>query len=286
LIQKKTWQDLTVKQIKTFDAKSKRNLVGAFSWQMEYLELGTKSREKTAKKYRKDISKFFKDQTYRMLERYDQFFNIKQPDFPINQVDYLVELMFPRVEDLMLEETARPMHTSAIQKAPDDINSIATNAIAIDTSLSNPDIVLRLNALGKLITRVNGSSQRIIRDVILRGIRDGDNVLTIRDSILKAGLNEYYENRALTIARTETRAAYDAGSKLALDKTTIKKFDVIGCVGTLGIPNALGLIASYGDFKETMGSCGVLGVDMLLWDAVSSLHHVNHGGMAVSAARL
>ena len=99
-------------------------------------------------------------------------------------------------------------------------------------------------------------------------------------------MKEYYQGRSITIARTETRSAYDAGGKIVYSELGTQKIDVVGCRGTLAGTNELGLHASYGDFSEPAGSCGVLGADFNLWDAISESHHINHAGVMVTSERL
>lgn len=273
--------------LEDFDHKTGRNVVGALRWQMLYLRLATQSRSKTIRKYRPEVKKFLLNQNERIVERFNSMFGIKSGDdsFPIQDIDHIVRLMMPDSEDLLIKDAVRPMHTSGIQKAVEDINTAAGGTVV--ASIANPKIVERLMMLGNRITKVNPSTRGLLKDIILRSVRDGENVSTIRDRIREAGLNEYYQGRAMTIARTETRMAYDAGGKVAYSEMGANAtFDVVGCVGTLAGTNELGLSASYGDFTETIGSCGVLGVPMDLWDDVSNIHHINHAGCMVTSERL
>ena len=224
---------------------------------------------------------FLQAQNVRALDRYDTFFGIKASEFPLTDVDAVVRFMIPDIEDTALIEASKPMHTSGIQKGVEDVNKLTT-AEAV-SSVSSTKVVFRLETLGQGITRVNDSTKVFLRHIILNGIKEDLSIYDIRDNIQKAGVDEYYQGRSLNIARTETRLAYDAGNKIAYDEIGIVKFDVVGCVGTLAGTNSLGLSASYGDFSESIGSCGVLEVDMYLWDAVSQSHHPSHGGSQVAS---
>jgi hypothetical protein len=275
------WQQFSYKDLYTFDYKAGRNLIGAKPDQMPYLVRANKSRDKTTKKYKPEISKFFLDQSDRIMQRYNEFFNIKSDIiFPVDQVEAVIEFILPPSEIGLMKETYRPMQTSGVQKAVEDINELAD--VAVDASLTNATVLSRLNNLAERVVMVDKSTKYMIRQNILNGISDGRGVLEIAQDIRKLGINEYYEGRALAIARTETRVAYDAGGSIASKELGASKFDVVGCVGTLAGVNELGLSASYGDFSETIGSCGVLGVEIALWDSVSSIHHPNHGGTMIA----
>ena len=275
------WQQLSYKDLYTFDYKQNRNLVGAKPAQMPYLIKANKSREKTTKKYKPTISEFFIKQSDRIMERYSEFFNLKNDsNFPIDKLEALIEFILPPSEIDIMKETYTPMHTSGLQKSIEDVNELAD--ATVDASLTNSTVVSRLNRLAERVVMVDKSTKYMIRQNVLNGITEGRGVIEIAQDIRKLGINEYYEGRSLAIARTETRVAYDAGGSIANQELGAQNFDVVGCVGTLAGVNELGLSASYGDFSETIGSCGVLGADIALWDEVSSIHHPNHGGAMVA----
>lgn len=172
------------------------------------------------------------------------------------------------------------MHTSAVQKSIEDINSLSTTA-SVDSSLTNVNVQNAIAQLGQRVTRVNQVTKELIRQSITTSVNDGLGVVETAQNLRTLGLDEYYANRALTIARTETRLAYSEGSRISFVDLQVEKFDVVGCVGTLAGTNELGLSASYGDFTETVGSCGVLDVPMNLLDSVVLIHHPNHSGVEV-----
>ncbi|WP_438979984.1 hypothetical protein [Polynucleobacter sp.] len=247
---------------------------------MPFLEKGKRAQDKTVKKYRPDFTKFFKSQTDRILLRLNSEYNFKSPNdlIPENEIDTLIEVIFPMpFENDQLKNTARPLHTSGMIKQMEISNEILGSSVL--ASISNMEVQAALLRLGNLITRVNDATREMLRETISTGIKNGDNVLTIADNIRDTGLNEWYEGRALAIAQTESRYAADAGGRAVYRELGVEKFDVLGCVGTLAAPNALGLSSSYGDFSESNGSCGVLEVDMELWDQVSGLHHPRHQGV-------
>lgn len=247
---------------------------------MPFLEKGKRAQDKTVKKYRPDFTKFLKLQTERILARMNSEFNFKGPNdlIPESDIDTLIEVIFPMpFENDQLKQTAKPLHTSGMIKQMEISNEILGTSVL--ASISNPEVIAALARLGNKITRVNDATREMLRDIVSNGVKNGDNVLTIADNIRETGLNEWYQGRALAIAQTESRYAADAGGRAIYREVGIEKFDVLGCVGTLAAPNELGLSSSYGDFSESNGSCGVLEVDMELWDAVSGLHHPRHQGV-------
>ena len=279
----KSWINLSYKELSSFGYKGGRNVVGALPWQLDYLVAATKSKDKTIRKYKSSVSDFMQEQSDRIMVRYKDYFGIKADNFPLDDTTYIVNYLVPNAEDKLLTESTNALHTSGIQKGVDDVSSLS--AVAIDSSLSNAKVALEIYGLGEKISRVNSSTRKLINNIVLRGIANGDGVVKIGQAIRTSGIDEYYQGRAFNIARTETRLAYDAGGKISYNYLGVNKFDVVGCVGTLAGSNELGLTASYGSFDEPMGSCGVLNVDMKLWESVSSIHHPSHMGSQVASVR-
>ena len=236
---------------------------------MPYLHAGTASKEKTIKKYKPKMATMLKSQNDRIVDRYAEYFNLKSDDFPLYDVDVLIDYILPDIEDDIIKTETVPMHTSGIQKGVEDINDIAK--VSVDSGLGNIAVAQALNNIGLQVTRVNASTKIFLRRIILKGVADGDGVLAISDRIKEAGVNECYKGRALAIARTETRKAYDEGGRIAYKDLGVEKFDVVGCVGTL-------VGTTYGSRTETYGACGLLGLPMIRWDDISGMHHPNHAG--------
>jgi len=236
---------------------------------MPFLKAGTASKDKTVKKYKPKMATMLKSQNDRIVDRYREYFNLKADNIPIYEVDILIDYILPDIEDGIIKTETVPMHTSGIQKGIEDINDIAK--VSVDASLGNIAVAQALNNIGLQVTRVNSSTKVFLRRIVLKGIADGDGVLAISDKIKDAGVNEYYKGRALAIARTETRKAYDEGGKIAFTDLGVEKFDVVGCVGTL-------VGTTYGSRTETYGACGLLGLPMIRWDEISGKHHINHAG--------
>lgn len=253
---------------------------------MELLTSGTRSKDKTTKKYKPTVSKFFVDQTNRILERYNEYFNIPKlagTEFiNSNDIDVIVDYIMPPIENEILTSTAKPMHTSAIQKSITNVNA-ATGA-TVASALTNAQVVADIAGLGNKITRVNIVTKSLIRDVINQSVAEGQNIFETANVIKDTGVNEYYKNRALTIARTETRLAYDAGGKIAYSALKVETFDIIGCVSVMPGTNDLGVSPGYGSqANDNSGCCGSLDVPMNLWDTASGLNHINHNGIMVAS---
>lgn len=250
---------------------------------MEFLRTGTKSRDKTIRKYRPEIKSFFDNQTLRIVERFNDFFKLKSFKAAIDpqDLDVLINYLLPKgQEDALLKQTMKPLHTSATQKAIEDIDEIAEAGVV--SSLANARVASAIATMGAKITEINDTTRAIIRDILDQAITDGTNIYDIAAEIQATGLDEWYANRALTIARTETRMAYDVGGGIAYSDLGAETFSVIGCVGTLAGDNKFGYTSTYGDFSESVGSCGVTEMPMNIWDGVSELHHPNHAGVQVA----
>ena len=252
---------------------------------MPYLLAAKRSKDKTIDKYKPKVKKFFTEQTGRILERYNEFFNLPklagEAEIPLSQIDPLIEYIMPNIENDMLKKASKPLHTSGLQKSIDDVNNIADTAVS--SSIANAQVSQGIVGLGNKITRVNITTKSILRDIVAQGIEDGSNIYTIANNIQDSGLDEFYKGRSLAVARTETRLAYDYGGKIAYKELGVEKFDVVGCVGTLAGANDFGYTASYGDFSESIGSCGVIEMPMNIWDPVSGSHHINHAGVQVAS---
>lgn len=250
---------------------------------MEFLRTGTKSREKTIKKYRPEIKSFFDQQTLRIVERFNEFYRLKSFKAAIEpkDLDVLIKYLVPKgPEDALLKQTMKPLHTSATQKAIEDIDEIAEAGVV--SSLANARVASVIAAMGEKITEINETTRLIIRDILDQAITDGTNIYDIAAEIQATGLDEWYANRSLAIARTETRMAYDAGGGIAYSDLGAQTFSVVGCIGTLSGANEFGYPSTYGDFSENIGSCGVTDMPMNIWDGVSDIHHPNHAGVMVA----
>ena len=100
---------------------------------MDFIEAATKSREKTQKKYRPDISQFLVKQSDRAIDRFNEYFGTKDDDqqFPLDQLDNVVNFIIPPSEDFLLKSEMRPLHTSAVQKSIEDINQLTLTAATV-----------------------------------------------------------------------------------------------------------------------------------------------------------
>lgn len=272
--------------ISTFDKKTGRNAVGATPFQMDFLRAGTKSKNKTEKKYKPDIKDFFNEQTYRIILRYNDYFKIKaiDPQIAAEDIETLINYIFPLgPENVALKQKIKPLHTSGVQKAIEDIGSLSDEGIIASATMSNISVATSVLNLGERITRINNVTRNLLRDVITQGVADGRNIYDIAADIQDTGLGEWYANRSLAIARTETRMAYDAGGKIAYKELGAETFSIIGCISVMAGENDLGVVPGYGqEFNDKSGTCGSLTIGMSRWDEASGLSHVNHTGCMVA----
>ena len=253
---------------------------------MPYLETAQRSKDKTIGKYKPKIKKFFTAQTMRILERYNDYLNLPKLSgddiLTPRQVDPLIDYLMPDIENQLLAETMKPMHTSGTQKAIEDINKLS--GASVSSALTNAQVVSGLQVLGQRITRINQTTKAILKDVVMQGVENGDNIFAIANSIQDTGIDEFYKGRSLAIARTETRMAYDLGGRIAYKELGVEKFDIVGCVSVMPGENDLGISPGYGsETNDKNGTCGSLDVPMQLWDRASSLAHINHQGVMVAS---
>jgi hypothetical protein len=124
-------------------------------------------------------------------------------------------------EDKEVKKFIRTVHDRAIKTAVEDVNEVYSANSEVSTTAE-------VKNLGKLITRINDTTREFIVRNIKDGVQEGLNVNQIASKIVDRA-NEINESRALMIARTETRMAYQAGTKMVFEDMGVKTFSIIGC---------------------------------------------------------
>lgn len=264
----KSWKDLPGEILEDYKHEIngvKRNEVGATPGQMKYLKAVDKSKSGTVSKYKGKLNGFLDTQYARVSESLR-----KESGITAGTID----IIFPiQSEDEILKQTMKPLHTSSIQKAANDSNSLLGSAF--DSSLNNPEVSVMLANLGSKVTRVNQTTKKAINSIIKLGVDNGLELSKIADDI--EGLIGRNRQRALTIARTETNIAYRTTAKKTFEEIEVKTFDIVGCVGTVMPGFGIGgRSAGYGTQDEVIGNCGILDIPMRLFDSIE--HHPNHQG--------
>lgn len=69
------------------------------------------------------------------------------------------------------------------------------------------------------ITRISDTTQRMITEIIEKGIKNGDGAEVIGRAIRKAGVGEFNRNRSVMIARTEVITSLNQGKFMAAESS-------------------------------------------------------------------
>ena len=128
------------------------------------------------------------------------------------------------------KRAANSVFTSAVAQSMGDINR--TLGAAVDTSFSNPDVVLVVEKLNTRYADLTMNSRLDeIKAIIQRGIDEGTGV-----SGIKSELQTYFKTlngpdawRAQRIARTEASYAWDLAAQIGYRELGVTTVDVVGC---------------------------------------------------------
>ncbi|MFW9821386.1 MAG: phage portal protein [Candidatus Thorarchaeota archaeon] len=207
-------------------------------FQIEYLKKALNSRNKIEDKFAFEWAKFFKAQGQRIIENFDkEFGHLKAVQGDLSNPEKAASLIYNlNSEGELLEKEITRLHTSGIQKGIQDINEITLSAV--NHNLSNPYVVAAVRRLVKRATgfrdkggrniSINDATWKDMVRIFEKGIRENLNVVDLSDLISRKFEN-YEGYRARRIARTESRAAWDAGAEVAYKEIDVKNIDVIGC---------------------------------------------------------
>tara|TARA_R110000796_G_scaffold132491_3_gene247947 strand:+ start:441 stop:2501 length:2061 start_codon:yes stop_codon:yes gene_type:complete len=194
-------------------------------FQRKYLGASLKSRVQVEEKFVGKLSKFFKKQEARVLENLKEL-NPKSLKVEVSELDN--SLIFNLEEETKaFSDEIKPLHTSAVQKSVSDINSITGYGVNLNTS--NPYIAGAIANLGKDVSgQIQKSTLKELQRLIAKGVNESWNINEFQDAI-QGKFEQFQGYRARMIARTESRAAWDAGSKVAYQEIGVRTVDVVGC---------------------------------------------------------
>jgi hypothetical protein len=207
-------------------------------FQQKYLKQSLKTRAKIEDTYTFKLAGYFKAQETRCINKFMAKYGSK--DMPIINTKGLdpteaVNIMFDiGTEELLLGQELRSMYTSGVQRAIQDINTIAGSSINSQTS--NPHVTAAIGRIGRMIkgqkteSVITETTRKDLESVIMSSVRDS---LTIEETqkAISDKFTEFQGTRARMIARTETRAAWDAGATVGYTELGVKMLDVVGCTG-------------------------------------------------------
>jgi HK97 family phage portal protein len=275
-----------VKEINNVDLMDPNNweaIVANFSksntnprnFQAVYLRESLKNRVEIERKYVGSYEKFFKTQKRRVLKRFKQEYekSLSSDTKTIFDEDpYKISLyLMPEEEDASIIEASKSIHTSGVQRAVSNVNSI--NNANIDVSLSNPFVNGALSRIGQKVVRINDATRNKLTSVILKSLEEGATTSEISDRI-GAKFDEFGPYRSRRIARTEARIAYDSGLEVSYKELGVKEVDVIGCGG----------ISVLAGGEEEFGYCGVQDISITQFSSLD--FHPNHIGTIVPSEEL
>ena len=245
-------------------------------FQAGYIRAALKSRNTAEDKYYQKIVGFFLGQKKRILRKFDDMFDVKA-DIAENPTIIVGALFDDNLETNELIKDLRGLHTSAVQRAVADINKLSGNNI--NTETSNPVVKATIDRLGQDLkgfknnsgtwVSINGSTKKDVARIITKGVDNNLSINEISDNISNK-FDQYSGYRARRIARTESRAAWDASAYDSYKELDVETVDVVGCDFT-------SVEASYGTQDEIYGDCGKTGISIT--GMLSLDFHPNHIGV-------
>ncbi|GBR74537.1 phage portal protein [Candidatus Termititenax aidoneus] len=236
---------------------------GAKQWQVKYLRASLLSRNSTEAKYTPKLSAFFEAQGERVVGKLKEY--LAQKNAPRDDIDpeLLISILFGNDETSELREIIGSVHKSAITKAVKDVANISRADLNLD--LTNPKIKAELAKLGTAIKEIDDTTRRQVKDIIIRAVNESWNIEDIYKNVQQQFQN-YESWHARTIARSESRAAWDAAAVEGYKELDVKFFDVIGCSGD-------------DDWPETKNWCNRQNIPVSIIDQAE--FHPNHIGAIV-----
>jgi len=229
-------------------------------YQAKFVRKSLLSRNAIEEKYSAVISQYYKGIESGVLDLFKKKFSVKADGVDAELVkDLEAEVTVYLNANIQNEkEMLTPLYTSGVQRAVGDVNAITGSGIV--ASFSNPFVKGAVENLANKITGVlTETTKKDLRKLFEKAINDGWNVNAMQDAI-QSKFEQYQTTRARMIARTEARAAWDAGAEVAYKDIGVEKVDVIGCTmfewnsdcGRRGIP--VGLIGSLKFHPNHIGS--------------------------------
>jgi len=256
-------------------------------FQLKYLRVALKRRVRMENTYTTEVKSFLEGQEARIMEKIKEL-DTKSFKYKVEGkfIDDIVEFLFDLdAENALYKKEIIRLHTAGVQGAIADTNIIA--GASVSASLANPFVKQAIDKLARQsieftdksgkVFGINRTSKSNLFKIVQTGLVEQENIpdLTkhIRDYLEETVPKKYGSTitwRSRMIARTESRASWDAGAVVNYGEVGVKKIDVVGCEHT-------SVLAGYGDMTETASDCGRL--DIPLDQAGSLIFHPNHIGV-------
>ena len=234
-------------------------------FQVNYIRSAFISRLKTEQRFINKIARFFDEQEKRVINNLSAQ-GEKSIKLPLEDISVDLIFNYKEESDLMQEEM-KGLHTSGVQRAVTDVNVITNNRVNVN--LSNPfvksaiaqlgeNIVGRIDRKGNKIS-ISDYTQKELQRLLTKAVNENLSINETQD-LIQSKFDQWKGYRARRIARTEARAAWDAGSQVAYKEIGVQKIDIVGCT----------------EFEKD-SDCGAEGIAV---DMISTLsYHPNHIGV-------
>lgn len=203
------------KNIETSSEKNNR-IWEAFSRFLRPLEI----------KFEEQMKIFFEEQEKRVLGDYDEHTKtIENIIAKINKLEefnpkIMASLIYDNeAERFLLEEEMQKTYINIIEQA----GSRAGLALGVDFNMVDPKVLeLVANKIFQFSSQVSITTEKHIRDSLLRGIEDGESIREIRDRI-RLNFSHAEAVRARRIAQTEVIGASNGAAHLAYNQAGVEK---------------------------------------------------------------
>lgn len=244
-------------------------------FQVKYIRKSLLTRNAVERKYTGEISKFFESQKDSVISKLKELLTQKA-EITLQSLlelfskdDFINKLFRVEEENEKLKTIATNMHTSGVQRSVMDINIITGASVPV--TISSPFIKNAIGRLSKQILEggnvdgknkyqkpINEITRQKLENILLKSIEQGGSIQELQSNIENT-FDQFKGYRAVRIARTESRRAWDAGAELSYRSLGVEKVDVVNCT----------------EFEDDY-HCGRQGV--LMSEVASLSFHPNHKG--------
>lgn len=228
------------KEYNKIDLNNPKNVTGILDYfeksatrskkfQKKYLKQSLEDRNIVEDKYTPELAKFFQRSLNRILknikanENLLKFINLEKKELEENDILLIYNI---NEDNFDLENVARRMHTSGVQRSVAGLNAIMNENVSF--SINNHFIKAAIGSLGKKIKRINEATRNEVERILLKEIDEGGNVVTLTEALQKK-FTDFQGYRARRIARTEARIAWDRGAEVMYNEVGVKTVDIVGC---------------------------------------------------------
>lgn len=217
------------KQFKHICTKDEDMLSEPASFQWGYINAARASRERVEQKYTAELSRFFKNQGKRLIEKLEAQYEDKKAFIENASSNEIIEFIFSiSEEDSLMKEQLKKLHTSAVTRAYKDTGEVT--GASISAEISNPGVrqaITKLSVASR-ITKITENTREKVKELIEDGVKNNFSVKDFSNA-LQSKFTEFSGYRSRLIARTEAMHAYDMGALNSYKELDVKTVDLVGC---------------------------------------------------------